>query len=133
MGIYYQVDSTCDIQIVPSGDYEDALTEVYFSSEDAIYTFSEQQKDPHWYVTGCEEGTVYVDFLIYAKDTGLGYKNFYDTSLNRLKITVVPSTGISDVNYEKNDNARVYDIQGYLKHRPQKGINIINGKKVLVK
>lgn len=42
------------------------------------------------------------------------------------------STGINDVNVEK-ENAPIYNLQGIRLAQPQKGLNIINGKKVLTK
>ena len=44
-------------------------------------------------------------------------------------------TGINDVTIggTANDEQKVYDLQGRKLQRPAKGLNIINGKKVLMK
>lgn len=44
------------------------------------------------------------------------------------------STGIEEVKAnEKNANTVYYDIQGRKLNRPRNGLNIINGKKVIIK
>jgi len=43
------------------------------------------------------------------------------------------TTGIQDVNRETIANNRYYDMQGRIVAQPQKGLYIVNGKKVLVK
>ena len=42
-------------------------------------------------------------------------------------------TGINSVKNTKNKNAAIYDMNGVRLPEPKKGINIINGKKVVVK
>ena len=44
-----------------------------------------------------------------------------------------PNSGIKDINHETNhDNVSIYDLQGRKLNRPTKGVNIVNGKKVVV-
>ena len=42
-------------------------------------------------------------------------------------------TGISVVENTKNNNTTIYDLNGVRQSGPKKGINIINGKKVVLK
>ena len=42
-------------------------------------------------------------------------------------------SGINKVKVDQKENAPIYDLNGRLLSRPQKGINIIDGKKVLIK
>lgn len=56
-----------------------------------------------------------------------GWKNFYN-------ILAVGSSGIESAEADGADQPTViYDMQGRRLNEPQRGINIINGKKVLVK
>ena len=41
------------------------------------------------------------------------------------------ATGISDVNVNLNEDNAIYNIAGQRLQKMQKGINIVNGKKVL--
>ena len=52
---------------------------------------------------------------------------------NACKLTVIPQSGIEDVNAECNNNSRVFSLSGQRLVAPKKGINIIGGKKVIVK
>ena len=42
-------------------------------------------------------------------------------------------TGINTVEKTTNNNTTIYDLNGIRQHEPKKGVNIINGKKVVVK
>ena len=42
-------------------------------------------------------------------------------------------TGINAVEKTTNNNTTIYDLNGIRQHEPKKGVNIINGKKVVVK
>lgn len=42
-------------------------------------------------------------------------------------------TGINDIKFDGSVPVVIYDVEGHKLDKPQKGINIINGKKVLVK
>ena len=48
-------------------------------------------------------------------------------------IEEIDVTGISAIKNDKQDGKNVYDLQGRKLDTLQKGINIINGKKVLVR
>jgi hypothetical protein len=41
--------------------------------------------------------------------------------------------GISTINKERGENAVIYNLQGVRLNSLQKGINIVNGKKVVIK
>ena len=49
------------------------------------------------------------------------------------KLTVNPPSGIEDVNADSYTNSRVFSLSGQRLAAPKKGINIIGGKKVIVK
>lgn len=76
----------------------------------------------------------YMDVVLYVPQEAIptyqtadNWKNFWD-------IKAVESTGVEDVEiYYANKSTDIYDLQGRQLRKPQKGINIINGKKVLVK
>ena len=53
--------------------------------------------------------------------------------LQLLSITPVDPTGIAKVNTNLNHNDNIYNLAGQRLSKPQKGINIINGRKVLIK
>lgn len=53
-----------------------------------------------------------------------GWKNFTN-------IEEFDPTGIQNITTEKKTNAQIYDLNGRMLKEPQKGINIIDGKKVL--
>lgn len=42
-------------------------------------------------------------------------------------------TGINAVEKNINNNTTIYDLNGIRLHEPKKGVNIINGKKIIVK
>ena len=49
------------------------------------------------------------------------------------KIVEIDPTGIENVILDKEINSPVYDLNGRKLKNPQKGINIINGKKIIIK
>ena len=60
----------------------------------------------------------------------------YDSGLwfvRNLNVKKVVPTGISEVSEEVMNNGKIYDIQGRELNKLQKGINIVNGKKIIVK
>lgn len=54
------------------------------------------------------------------------WKNFWD-------IQEGEATGISKISTEQPKASVIYDLQGRKLREPQKGVNIINGKKIFVK
>ena len=55
-----------------------------------------------------------------------GWKDF-------VHIEVGNPTGINAVEKTTNNNTTIYDLNGIRQHEPKKGVNIINGKKIIVK
>lgn len=49
------------------------------------------------------------------------------------KIINISTNGIEDLNDSTDASQAIYDLQGRRLSEPQKGINIIDGKKILVK
>lgn len=71
--------------------------------------------------------------------TSAGMKNLACTAVNgqtRIKKIVVSDksvVSIKNIEFEENGEAVIYNLRGQRLSAPQKGLNIINGKKVLVK
>ena len=61
-------------------------------------------------------------YLVISGEAGV--KGFYGFEFN-------DATGINDVNVDLNANSSIYNIAGQRLQKMQKGINIVNGKKVL--
>ena len=55
-----------------------------------------------------------------------------NTQLNKIEVSTT-STGINDINVNEKNDGTIYNLQGMRLQQPQRGINIINGKKVMVK
>lgn len=123
LGISYHADIYCTFDT----SYDNTLIELSSENETSISGMN----DPHWYATGLKEGTTNLRFGIECsyKNTW-GYYNFYDSSTLSKTIKVVPATGISEIHSDNNGERVIYDLQGRRLSEPQKGINIINGKKV---
>lgn len=52
---------------------------------------------------------------------------------NSYQLSDTPTLGISEINADKADNGAIFDLQGRRLAAPVKGINIIGGRKVLVR
>ena len=64
----------------------------------------------------------------------LGIGAVFGEDAQLFPIEITPATdGISEITTENSDNIVIYDLQGRKLAAPVKGINIINGRKVLVK
>ena len=57
----------------------------------------------------------------------------YKISYQEGTLTIEPATGIEGVYADSQENAVIYNVNGQKLSKPQKGINIIGGKKVVVK
>lgn len=62
-----------------------------------------------------------------AYQTADVWKNFWNIQ------EYSPETGIENITVDNGQENRIYDLQGRKLETPQHGINIINGKKVLIK
>ena len=54
-------------------------------------------------------------------------------SSNPCTVTVLPPSGISDMTSATTENLPVFSLSGQRLAAPRKGVNIIGGKKVLIK
>ena len=86
---------------------------VFFSSTDTIYTF--------------DQATLYV-----PEGTKSSYQEA-DVWKNFKNIVDFDPDGIDDIIADEDKQGQIYSISGMRLKSPQKGINIINGKKILVK
>lgn len=79
--------------------------------------------------------STYTDATVYVpmgtKDVYMnaeGWRNFWN--FEEYDVTAI---GITEISTEQPSHSTIYDLQGRKLSEPQKGINIINGKKILVK
>ncbi len=86
---------------------------VFFSSTDTIYTF--------------DQATLYV-----PEGTKSSYQEA-DVWKNFKNIVDFDPDGIDDIIADEDKQGQIYSISGIRLKSPQKGLNIINGKKILVK
>jgi len=86
------------------------------------------QQDGIWKLSavGVGETTIYVK---------LSASECYEESSTLYKVVSVNnnSTGINEVSHNAMTNCTIYDISGKRLKTPQRGLNIINGKKVVIK
>jgi hypothetical protein len=52
---------------------------------------------------------------------------------DNISFIINPTTGIGDVMADDSMNAAVYSLSGQKLSKPKKGINIVNGRKIVVK
>lgn len=86
------------------------------SSNTKIVTVSERG-----IVTGISKGTATITVTVDDKFTAT------------CKVTVEESTGINEVESQRTADGHIYSLSGQRLAAPKKGINIINGRKVIVK
>jgi hypothetical protein len=60
-------------------------------------------------------------------------KSATENQLLPISMTEETSTGISSVSVSDMDNVQIYNLQGVRMNSLQKGINIVNGRKVVIK
>jgi hypothetical protein len=77
--------------------------------------------------TGC-----YSVKLLVPKGRKTAYQNAENWKFFK-KIVEIDPTGIENIILDEEINSPVYDLNGRKLKNPQKGINIINGKKVVIK
>ncbi|MBR6033112.1 MAG: dockerin type I repeat-containing protein [Bacteroidaceae bacterium] len=58
---------------------------------------------------------------------------YYDTDLVETTVTVVGGVGIADILEDSNTPAVIYNLSGQRLAKPQHGLNIVNGKKIIIK
>lgn len=125
-GITYNTESNSSIACFSNSDVNFSITNDELSrGYDGSTAFTSDQMQTSAFL---EELNMYsnlnMDGPIWAQSENGGYpyiKALYET------------TGIKGVKVNKNEDTRIFDLQGRRLQKPQKGINIINGKKVIVK
>lgn len=76
----------------------------------------------------------YINITLYVPQSALAAYQAADNWKNFWDIRAVETAGIESVEtISENKPAVIYDLQGRKLSEPQRGINIINGKKILVK
>ena len=80
----------------------------------------------------------YDDAAVFDSWTKVGIQSIYYGAGECKKSNIIwgelPTTGISDVNADVNTGkAVIFNLAGQRLDAPQKGLNIINGRKVMVK
>ena len=60
-------------------------------------------------------------------------KSATENQLLPISMTEETSTGISSVSVSNMDNVQIYNLQGVRMNSLQKGISIVNGRKVVIK
>lgn len=105
----------------------DSLTELICLAKEVPSNKNPDVPLPIFYLTKVENITLYVpEAMLDEYKTTEPWCNFKE-------IIGFDPTGISKVNMSNNENSPIYNLIGVRLKEPQKGINIIGGKKVIVK
>ena len=76
----------------------------------------------------------YIDYAtLHVPSTSIEAYKSVEPWKNFKNIVVYDPSGIQDITLDKDSNAPVYDLNGRRLTEPAKGINIIGGKKTIVK
>lgn len=78
-------------------------------------------------------GSIYSNAILYVPKGTIDLYNSTEGWNNFMNIVDTDPTGINKVMFNGGKNALIFDLYGRQLSQPQKGINIINGKKVIVK
>lgn len=82
----------------------------------------------------CFDNTNYQNAMLYVPQEALEAYRTAEIWKNFKNIVGVNPTGITDVNAADNNADRIYyDMNGRRLNTPIKGLNIVNGKKVIIK
>lgn len=104
-----------------------------FISNKAIVKLSAPVTEAGQYTLTVPEGAIYN--LVYddeKEDLGLADGAIYNPEFT-VTFTVDPTVGIVNVEVSNAAGERIYNLQGVKMQKTQRGVNIVNGKKVLVK
>lgn len=104
-----------------------------FISNKAIVKLSAPVTEAGQYTLTVPEGAIYN--LVYddeKEDLGLADGAIYNPEFT-VTFTVDPTVGIVNVEVSNAAGQRIYNLQGVKMQKTQRGVNIVNGKKVLVK
>lgn len=100
----------------------------------SLHSENTTTNNPKWTLTGLQEGETKLSFQVVAQYTNeWGNYNFYDSKTITKTIHVNGSTGINNVKAKKKNTGEYYDLRGNRLSAPKRGLNIINGKKVIKK
>ena len=104
-----------------------------FISNKAIVKLSAPVTEAGQYTLTVPEGAIYN--LVYddeKEDLGVSDGAIYNPAYT-VTFTVDPTVGIVNVEVSNAAGQRIYNLQGVKMQKAQRGVNIVNGKKVLVK
>lgn len=104
-----------------------------FISDKAIVKLSAPVTAAGQYTLTVPEGAIYN--LLYkgmSEDLGVSDGAIYNPAYT-VTFTVDPTVGIVNVEVSNAAGQRIYNLQGVKMQKAQRGVNIVNGKKVLVK
>lgn len=104
-----------------------------FISNKAIVKLSASVTEAGQYTLTVPEGAIYN--LLYnemSEDLGVSDGAIYNPAYT-VTFTVDPTVGIVNVEVSNAAGQRIYNLQGVKMQKAQRGVNIVNGKKVLVK
>ena len=104
-----------------------------YISDKAIVKLSAPVTEAGQYTLTVPEGAIYN--LVYddeKEDLGVSDGAIYNPAYT-VTFTVDPTVGIVNVEVSNAAGERIYNLQGVKMQKAQRGVNIVNGKKVLVK
>lgn len=117
--------ATCTLDFDPD-------PELYISDK-AIVKLSAPVTEAGQYTLTVPEGAIYNQLYNgMSEDLGVSDGAIYNPAYT-VTFTVDPTTGIVNVEVSNAAGERIYNLQGVKMQKAQRGVNIVNGKKVLVK
>ena len=128
--------ATAEMEVVNSvyrEEYEGEVYESEYPSSVAKFTLNKTITEPGTYTFVIPEATVFNEgYYPDSEDFGIGWGALYNPEV-RLVYTIKDASAISGVEVEAA-NGKVYNLQGVrVGNKLQKGVYIVNGKKVYVK
>ena len=104
-----------------------------FISDKAIVKLSAPVTEAGQYTLTVPEGAIYnLGYNKMSEDLGVSDGAIYNPAYT-VTFTVDPTVGIVNVEVSNAAGQRIYNLQGVKMQKTQRGVNIVNGKKVLVK
>ena len=115
--------ATCTIDFDPA----------QYISDKAIVKLSAPVTEAGQYTLTVPEGAIYnLGYNKMSEDLGVSDGAIYNPAYT-VTFTVDPTVGIVNVEVSNAAGQRIYNLQGVKMQKAQRGVNIVNGKKVLVK
>lgn len=104
-----------------------------YISDKAIVKLSAPVTEAGQYTLTVPEGAIYnLGYNKMSEDLGVSDGAIYNPAYT-VTFTVDPTVGIVNVEVSNAAGQRIYNLQGVKMQKAQRGVNIVNGKKVLVK